>query len=189
MAWFRRSPPELVDGAPIKATGKVVALGDLHEAPLTGKPCVHWALTIAVPAPVDTGKPPSLVPTAVLRDVSLGGPGSGVFQTLLVGGKKGPMHAHRKHAGSLFALDIDGKRVIVDSATADVDGPPEVIIPRDIQRERKLLEAWGLAATYRTEPELNELVLAVGDQVTVTGTLLVAADTRVTGTITLRKRR
>ena len=189
MAWFRRRAPELVDGGELDATGKVVALGELHTAPLTGKPCVHWHLTIAVPEAVDHRKP-SLAPTAALRNMPLGGPGAGgAFGSFMMGGKKGPMTAHRKHAGSVFALDIGGKRVTVDSATADVDGPPEVIIPRDVTRERKLLEAWGLAATYQHEPEFTEIVLAVGDKVTVTGTLLVAADTRVTGTVTLRKRR
>lgn len=189
MAWFRRRTPELVDGSELAATGKVVAVGELHTAPLTGKPCVHWHLTIAVPEPVDASKP-SLAPMAGLRNSPLSGSGGAVFGGRLVGGNKGPMTAHRKHAGSVFALDIDGKRVTVDSAMADVDGPPEVVIPRDVLRERKLLEAWGLAATYRSEPEFSELVLAVGDRVAVTGTLLVAADVvRVTGTVTLRKKR
>jgi hypothetical protein len=188
MAWFRRSPPALVDGEPLKATGKVVAIGELHTAPLSHKACVHWRTTVTVPVG-SNDRVPSI---AGLRALAIDGPGGLI--TLPFAGKKGPMQAFRRDTGSVFAVELDGARVVVDSAGADVDGPPEVMIPRELERERKLLDDWGLTGTYRTgrqdpEPIFEEIVLAVGDRVTITGTLQITDVSRLTGTVTLRKRR
>jgi len=182
-AWFRRSPAALVDGQPVKATGKVVALGELHTGPLTHKPCVHWRATITVPIG-------DRVPSLRGLRAPLDGSGGLIAMALPLPGAKGPMRAYRRDVGSVFAVDIDGGRVVVDSATADVDGPSEVIIPRELERERALLEEWGLAGRYLREPIFDEIVIVVGDQVAVTGTLSIADGVnRVTGTVTLRKRR
>jgi hypothetical protein len=70
--------------------------------------------------------------------------------------------------GTVFELDTRRGKLRIDARMdLAISGPPLVIIPRDVDRERRMLASWGLGLSL--EPTIHEVIIEPGATIDVGG--------------------
>lgn len=141
---LKEASRELTDGAVVTLTGKVVALKQLIEGPLSGREGVAFSSR-----------------ARLYNEV----------RSVTVRGRIGARPVAQEITEALmveFELDTaDGKVVIADSALV-IEFPPEPIIPRKIDREQKFLLDHGYDVSAG-DAGFDEIIIKPGTRVSVHG--------------------
>jgi len=140
----------IADREIVTLTGIVRALGELLEAPLSGKPCVLYAAFGRVYE--TTG--PTLTRRAQTNLVAT------VTEVKLVP----------------FELETPDGLVRIEGESAEIEIPPGPLIPRKIERERQFLLAHGESGELVRGAGFEELALAPGAKIRVQGMAIVELD-------------
>jgi hypothetical protein len=140
----------IVDREIVTLTGIVRALGELLEAPLSGKQCVLYAAFGRV---IETkgATLTSRAQTTLLASVT---------EVKLVP----------------FELETPDGIVRIDEEAVEIEIPPDPLIPRKIERERQFLLAHGQTGELVRGSSFEELALVPGTKIRVQGMAIVELD-------------